>query len=384
MPWRSTTVKELRREFVHLAMQPGQVITELCKRFGISPPTGYKWIRRYEEEGEAGLEDQSRRPHHSPIKTSDVMEKRILEVRAESKEVWGGRKIRRRLKNLGHRRVPSASTITEVLRRHGRLNPGELRKPGPYQRFEWPEPNDLWQMDFKGHVRSPWGRCHPLTVLDDCSRYAIALRASTDEKSDTVRTCLIEAFRQYGLPWRMLMDNGSPWGAQGRRSIYTRLELWLMRLGVKVIHSRVLHPETNGKGERFHRTLKAELLGNEVLWSLEECQKRFDEWRMRYNWERPHNALGMEVPGNRYRVSEYSYPEELPEIEYGTDDIVRKVQHGGIVHYHGREYRVPKVFHGQRVALRQRAKEDGIMDVYFYRQRVATIILRGDDKHQEV
>jgi transposase InsO family protein len=376
MPWRSETIMSLRREFIHMAMRDGRNVRSLCHCFGISRKTGYKWIHRFLDEGEAGLEDRSRRPKHSPAQTSKEMEDLILEVR-DQHPAWGGRKIRQRLNNMGHTGVPTASTITEVLRRHERLDPEESSKHSPFRRFERPEPNDLWQMDFKGNVACPEGRCHPLTILDDCSRYAISLKACEDESGGTVQSCLIEAFQRYGMPREMLMDNAGPWG-HDLEHISTPLTLWLMQLDVRVLHSRPYHPQTLGKDERFHRTLKAELVGVYIPWPREECQHRFDEWRMRYNWERPHESLDMDVPGSRYHVSSREFPEVIPEIEYRAEDIVRKVQHSGRLSYRGRTYKVPKSLYGQRVALRPRRKEDDIMDVYFCRQRVATINLRED------
>lgn len=375
MPWKDITVMSLRKEFVVMAGQEGANFSALCKRFGISCKTGYKWVERFAEEGGEGLADQSRRPLNSPMKTSEQMEMAVLDLR-KIHSVWGGRKIKQRLKILGHEDVPAASTITEILRRHGQLNPQEAIKHTAFMRFERETPNDLWQMDFKGHVSCPEGRCHPLTVLDDCSRFSIVLRACDNEQWLTVQACLMDAFRQYGLPRQMLMDNGSPWGSDAEH-IYTPLTVWLMRLSVLVSHCRAYHPQTQGKEERFHRTLKAELLGEYIPWKRSERQQRFDEWRLTYNCERPHEALDMEVPASRYQFSQRLFPERLPEIEYGPDDMVRKVQQGGHLFYQGIDYKVPKAFCGQKVALRPRAEEDGIMDVFFCQHKIASISLKN-------
>ena len=358
-----------------MAGQEGVNFSDLCQRFGISRKTGYKWVRRFEEEGHEGLVDQSKRPLNSPMKTSDQMEAAVLNLRKHH-SAWGGRKIKQRLEVLGHEGVPAASTITEILRHHRQLDPQEGAKHTAFVRFEREAPNDLWQMDFKGHVPCPEGRCHPLTVLDDCSRFSIVLRACDDEQWPTVQFCLTDAFRQYGLPRQMLMDNGSPWGSDAEH-IYTPLTVWLMRLSVLVSHCRAYHPQTQGKDERFHRTLKAKLLGEYIPWKRSERQQRFDEWRMTYNCERPHEALNMEVPASRYQFSQRLFPERLPEVEYGPDDGVRKVQQGGHLSYKGNEHKIPKAFCGQKVALRPRVEEDGILDVFFCQQKITSISLKN-------
>ena len=288
---------------------------------------------------------------------------------------WGGRKIKYRLENMGYQSVPAPSTITAILRRGDCITPEESGKHKPFLRFQRSAPNELWQMDFKGHLPCPEGRCHPFTLLDDHSRYAIALKACPDETTETVKGCLTGAFRQYGLPYQMLMDNGAPWGSD-EEHIYTPLTVWLIRVGILITHSRSYHPQTLGKDERFHRTLKAELLGVSIPWNRAESQRRFDQWRMVYNCERPHEALNMEVPANLYQVSQRPFSEKLEEIQYAPEDIVRKVQAGGIICFHGGEYKIPKAFRGERVALRPNPQEDGVMDVFFCKQKIANISLK--------
>ena len=378
MPWKEVSVMSLKKEFVFLATNGNDGnFSHLCSRFVISRKTGYKWIKRFLDYGDDGLIDQSRRPLNSPSKTPQQMEQAVLMVRQQH-PAWGGRKIKRRLENVGYQGVPAPSTITAILKRGDRITKEEARKHKPFVRFQRSAPNELWQMDFKGHLPSPEGRCHPFTLLDDYSRYAIALRACEDETAETVKGCLTETFRQYGLPYQILMDNGSPWGSD-REHIYTPLTVWLIRLGILVTHSRPLHPQTLGKDERFHRTLKAELLGEGIPWKRAECQRRFDGWRMVYNFERPHEALNMEVPASLYQVSQRPFTEKLEEIQYAPEDIVRKVQAGGIISFKGGEYKIPKAFRGERVALRPRPQEDGVMDVFYCKQRIAHISLKKID-----
>lgn len=260
--------------------------------------------------------------------------------------------------------------MTEVLRRHGLL--GERGgQPRAFTRFEHEHPNDLWQMDFKGHVPCGDGRCHPLTVLDDHSRFNVVLRACADERTATVQAALTLAFREYGLPRRIATDNGSPWG-DGPGHPYTPLGVWLLRLGIAISHSRPYHPQTLGKEERFHRTLKAEVL-HATFSDLVTCQRDFDRWRPVYNEVRPHEALGLAVPASRYRPSDRAYPELLPDLEYPAGDLVRKVQAKGEVSLLGRRVVLPKAFRGYPVGFRPTG--DGRFDVYFATVHIALVDL---------
>ena len=372
MPFWERSVMSLREKFVGLANAPGANRRELCRRFGISAPTGYRWLQRYLDAGRDGLEDRSRRPQHSPNQTSPKLEAAVL-ARRRQHPSWGGRKLAARLRALGHEPVPAPSTITEILRRHGLLDPARAGQPRAHQRFEHDAPNQLWQMDFKGHVPCGAGRCHPLTVLDDHSRYSLVLAACGDERTATVSARLSGSFRRYGLPEVLLVDNGPPWGGGAARH-HTPLTVWLLRLGVRVVHSRPRHPQTLGKDERFHRTRKAELLGRAPLEDLASAQRRFDAWRHVYNHERPHEALALATPASRYRPSERFFPETLPSVEYPAADHVRKVQAGGRVDFRGRRLRVPQAFTGQRVVLRP-LDEDGRWAVYFTSERIAIVDL---------
>jgi transposase InsO family protein len=360
-----------RAEFTQLALGEGANVSALCRRFGISRKTGYKWLDRV--AAGAGVEDRSRRPLSSPARTAAAIEASVLGLR-DRYPTWGGRKIRRRLADLGREAVPAASTISGILRRHGLIDPDEVLRHRPFQRFEHPHPNDLWQMDYKGHFAHARGRCHPLTVLDDHSRFAICLAACADERTQTVREQLTARFRRYGLPLCINVDNGSPWG-EGPHYRFTPLTVWLARLGIRVSHSRPYHPQTNGKDERFHRTLKADVIQGTPFADLEQCQRAFDHWRTIYNTERPHEAIGMAVPASRYRISNRPFPDILPEPDYRPDDLVRKVQKNGDVHFKGRILDLPKALVGQRIGLRP-TQIDGVWDIVFAAYPVAQVDLR--------
>jgi len=374
MPWKSVSIMESRREFVRLAQRGGVSVAELCRRFGISRQTGFGYLRRHREDGDPGLEDRSRRPRTSPLRSPADMESRILALRDENKS-WGGRKLARILRDQGIADVPSPSTVTEVLRRHGKLDAAEAVKHQPVQRFERPAPNDLWQMDFKGHVAMDHGRCHPLTVLDDHSRYSLGLFACGDETLATVRGHLTGIFRRHGLPLAMLADNGSPWGGSGAAG-YTTFEVWLMRVGVRLYHGRPYHPQTQGKDERFHRTLNVELLQALRITDLDVAQAAFDRWRRKYNEERPHEALSLAVPASRYRASPVCFPEVLPAPDYYTTDQVRRVSHDGAARFQGRRVKLSQAFAGQDVAFRP-GGTDGVWRAFFMRFEIAEADLRG-------
>lgn len=373
MPWEEVSVMSQRREFVRLAQGEGPNLRDLCRRFGISPTTGYKWLERFHSGGEAALADLPRRPHHSPRQTCPKMEELMLKVR-DAHPAWGGRKLQAYVTAQGHRQVPSPSTITAILRRHGRIDPTEGAKHRAWQRFEHQEPNQLWQMDFKGHFALREGRCHPLTVLDDHSRFSLGLEACGDERTLTVHQRLTNIFRRYGLPERMVMDNGAPWGLDANHH-HTLLTVWLLRLGIGVSHGRPYHPQTQGKDERFHRTLALEVLRGAIFQDLGHCQEAFDSWREVYNLERPHQALGMAVPASRYQVSPRPFPDQLPPVEYGTEDKVRRVQDQGWFTWKARNVKVSAAFKGMKVAIKP-TTIDGLWDVFFMTNKLCQIDLR--------
>lgn len=356
----------LRTEFVKLAQRPGSNRRELCRRFNISPTTGYKLLKRYEAEGLAGLKDRSRRPKSSPHKTAAAMEALVLKW--NDRCGWGGRKIHHVLVQAGHDSVPAPSTITTILRRHNRLHQQTSHVP-PYKRYEREEPNALWQMDFKGDFAMQKGRCYPLTALDDHSRFNLILSACDNQQGSTVQQQLIHTFERYGLPGQILCDNGAPWGVPARPEqgrFYSSLEVWLMDVGVEVIHGRPLHPQTQGKEERFHRTLKNEVLKRTLVWKdLTHCQKAFDDWRSLYNEVRPHESVNNQPPLSAYQPSSRKYPSQIspPESCYLETDLLRRVKSKGEVTFKNKFYFVGRAFDGQWVALRPRG--EGLWDVYY-------------------
>jgi len=373
MPWQQKDHMTIKIEFIEQALSKKFKLSELCREYGISRPTAYKWLARYQEDGVNGLAEISRRPHQSPNRTKAEEVELILKTRSEY-QAWGGRTLKQYLINQGHANLPSESTINRTLHRHGKILPEESTKRERFIRFERDKPNELWQMDFKGHFRTIEGRCHPLTILDDHSRFSICIKACLRETLETVRPALEDAFRSYGLPDEMTMDNGPPWkGAPPFR--LSRLTVWLMRLGIKVRHSTPYHPQTQGKDERFHRTLKDEVLKFHQFQGVKEAQEYFDDWREIYNFHRPHQGIEMKCPSSRYQPSKKKFIEVLEPVEYGPEDIVRKVQACGTISYKDKRYFVGEHLKGENVALRHSHKE-GIFEIYFCEIRIGRVNLR--------
>lgn len=370
MPWETKDIMSLREEFVQLATQEDANRRELCRRFGISPQTAYKWLRRFSDHGLPGLHNASRKPLQSPKTTPGVIQSEVVKLRHQH-PAWGGRKISRRLGDLGLGSV-APSTVSTILHRHGLIQTGvEYRQA--WQRFEHEVPNALWQADFKGYFETLTGRCMPLTVLDDHSRFNLVLKACDNTRAGTVRTHLEGAFRRYGMPVRINFDNGAPWGCPSQPGQITTLGIWLVRLGIRISHSRPYHPQTNGKDERFHRTLKAEVLNGRCFNNLDHVQTALDVWRRVYNHERPHEAISLNTPISRYSASLRAYPATLPEIEYGAQDEVVTVKWNGELRYKGKQFKVSSALHKHQVAVRPRHDEDGVYDVFYAHHHCGSI-----------
>jgi transposase InsO family protein len=389
MPWKpEATTMELKAEFVQMADQSNANMSELCRRFGISRPTGYKWLRRYRKHGLDGLHERSRRPNNSPNQTPESIEQVVVAARRQDPG-WGGRKLHHHLINqakdgdlsIRADQVPAASTITRILDRHGMLaDPGHASRRGSWTRFERDQPNELWQLDFKGEFRlGNQAYCYPMTLVDDHSRFSLAVAACPDQKRSTVQSQLRAVFARYGLPKAILCDNGPPWGAGlGWRDwgpFYTGLAVWLIQLGITVIYGRPNHPQGKGKNERFNGTLQAELLDHEQFANHNQAQDRMVAWRDRYNTVRPHQALDMQPPASRYQPSQIPFPEELPPIEYAPETITRKVTSKGTIRFQDRSFTVGKAFRGYQLALRASSQCSQQYDVFFCNQQIRTINL---------
>jgi len=376
MPWKSVATMTLRSEFIQLALGQTCPFNQLCERFRISRKTGYKWLARSQQNQLANLHDQSRRPLHSPSRTPAAVVQQVIALRLQH-PAWGGRKIYHRLLALGVKQIPAPSTITHILHRQGLITPEASAQAQPWQRFEHAHPNALWQIDFKGYFETAAARCHPLTLLDDHSRFNLTLTACAQPNTITVKTALTQVFERYGLPVRINADNGAPWGSPSdTRHGLTALTVWLIRLGIRVSHSRPYHPQTNGKDERFHRTLNAEVLNGQAFANLAHAQRAFDQWRPIYNEQRPHEALDYKTPISRYQPSLRTLPATLPEIVYSEDDHVITVGWDGVVKFAKQKFKVSNALQHLPIALRADPEKDGTYNLFFCHQRFGCINLQ--------
>ena len=359
MPWEHRTVKEQREEFVLLAQQGGN-FSALCRRFGISPKTGYKWVHRV-EDGE-GLGERSRCPRHVSNRTPEEVERKILALRAKQPG-WGARKIKVVLERSGSTDIPSERTVCRILLRHGCIDPEESRKRQPWQRFEREHCNELWQTDFKGEFRTLDGRhCYPLDIIDDHSRFVLRI-AAADSTLQVVIPVFESAFREYGLPQAILSDNGVQFA--GFHQGYTRFEKWLMDLNILPIHGRLAHPQTQGKIERFHGTMKREFLCHRNFANAAHANAQLQRWRHTYNTKRPHEALGMRCPSDVYVPSTRRLPRRIPSVEYGGRFQVIKVSAQGYVSFAGFKPYLSETLAGCPIELRP--SEDGEVIIACYR-----------------
>lgn len=326
MPWKDKTVEELRKEFVAAAKETDN-FSSLCREFGISRTTGYKWVGR-DSVGDSFC-DRSHAPQTVPGKTPASMEALILQVRDENPG-WGGRTIHKVLENRGVENLPCVKTVNNILNRNGCISRAESQKRQEFQRFQREHCNELWQCDFKGDFALLDGsRCYPLDILDDCSRFCLCI----DPKPNTLGTksTFERVFAEYGLPKSILTDNGSQFA--GFNGGYTRFERWLMDLDVAPIHGRVMHPQTQGKIERFHRSMKNELLDHCVFANLQEARETIEPWRVKYNTVRPHEALNMNCPADVYTASEREYKGTTAPYEYDGSHRVIKVNNWGYLRF---------------------------------------------------
>lgn len=362
MPWNEVSVVDSRRLFVHACESSDRSFSALCRDYGISRQTGYTWLGRWRSDGEAGLLDRSRRPHRIARGTSVEIEEALVSLRRQY-PAWGVRKLCRVLERQGVS-PPPERTANRILRRHGLVDERPSAE-GCLRRFERDEPNMLWQVDHKRAIHGSWAaRTVPLLVEDDASRYLIALRAQPDKSLAATWATMWDAFGEFGLPDGILTDND---GVFHGRIGPSQLELMLLRLGITPLHGRPYHPQTQGKVERLNGTLERELLRDGHFGSANELQASFDAFRTRYNYDRPHDALGLEVPATRYRPSSRRRPTKVPQVEYPPGATLRTGNKDGWISWRGKRIKVGVALCGEKVEVRE--TDDGI-DVYYGSHRL--------------
>jgi transposase InsO family protein len=350
MPWLETDVREQRMQFVVQATAAEANLSAVCRRFGISRTTGYRWLDRYRRAGSlVALAERSRRPRRSPQRTSAARTARIVALRREYG--WAGRKLHVLLAAEG---MPcSPATIDRIIRREGLVDPRESHRPA-LKRFERAAPNELWQMDFKGQYPVGAGQwCFPLSVLDDHSRYAVGLFAMASTEGTPVYTALRGCFERYGLPVAMLVDHGTPWWSTSNGHGLTTLSVALIAQGIDLIYSGVRHPQTQGKVERFHRTLGRRLRQWGVPSAFAAFPAHLDRFRVEYNEIRPHEATQLTPPATRYTASPRPYVADPPPWVYPEGLEVRRVDHAGCISESGRRYFVCQALATHRVGCQR-------------------------------
>lgn len=320
-------MKELRKEFV-LAAKDCSNFSALCREFEITRKTGKKWCERYDNN--ESLDDQSRKPHTVANKTSLETENLIVNMRIDNPG-WGAKKIRKVLSDSGYVNLPCDKTVNNILNRYNLISEEESLKHSPYTRFARENCNSMWQTDFKGEFLTADGRyCYPLDILDDCSRFLIKITAYTSTKNVVIST-FKSAFEEYGMPYSILSDNGAQFA--GFRQGFTQFEKWLMDHDILPVHGRIKHPQTQGKIERFHKTMKQELLNHKTFDDCEDANRALNEWRIKYNNLRPHQALNMRCPAEVYEPSSRLYTEKVRAYEYSGNNHVIKVNSWGYVRF---------------------------------------------------
>ena len=343
----------LKMEFVERAMKPGARISVLCREYGISRETGYKWLNRFKREGPDGLEERSRRPQSSPLSTAEDVVLAVLELR-EAHPRRGPKKLMVMLRRKLGEQTPSVATIARILKRFGKVRrrsrfgrPVSVVEHAPQVRAS--SCNEVWTVDFKGWWRTGDGeRCEPLTVRDAFSRYVLAIRVMRSTTIEDVRGVFESLFRKYGVPEAIQCDNGVPFINVQSRGGLTQLSAWWVSLGIRIIRSRPGCPQDNGGHERMHRDMRADLQAYPAG-SLLGAQRACDRWRQELNHVRPHEALGGRTPAELYKRSERRARKTA--FLYPSHWIVRTVTDTGAITVDSRTIHAGRALIRERVAL---------------------------------
>jgi transposase InsO family protein len=347
MPWKRVDVDEQRMRFVIRAVSGQERISTLCREFGISRPTGYLWRKRYRQASSlTGLTERNRRPQRSPSRTEAWKEQRVVVLRQQTG--WGAKKLRVLLRDEEQIGLP-VRTIHRILDRHDLVEEG-VHGPAP-KRFQRSAANELWQMDTKGKYPLTDGECHALSILDDHSRYAVGLYALPALTTEKAYPCLVQTFRQHGVPQAMLMDHGTLWWSPCNGWGLTGLSVRLIEQGIRLIYGRIAHPQTQGKVERFHRTLGQAMRHRGVPQRFDQWPTALSEFQISYNQRRPHEALEMKPPAERYRPSSRNYQEQVPPWEYPSGSDVRRLNSRGMLTEAGQRWFVCESLAGQAVRV---------------------------------
>ncbi|MEW5995243.1 MAG: IS481 family transposase [Candidatus Zixiibacteriota bacterium] len=373
MPWKETCPVEERFKFMVMYQAEEWSIAELCREFGISRTTAYKWIARYEGEGLDGLKDRSRAPHHQPYAAAPEVEQAVVALRRQYPR-RGPKKLLAMLQQASPGVAwPALSTIGDILKRNGLVAPRRRsRKTPPYEQpfAGYDYPNAVWSADFKGwFVTGDGQRCEPLTISDNYSRFLLKCQRVSSTGFAVVQPIFEAVFQEYGLPEAIRCDNGPPFATSTVGGL-SKLSIWWLKLGIVPERIRPGSPSQNGRHERMHRTLKDETASPPKATGRQQ-QAAFDRFRYDYNYERPHESLGQQPPVRYYQPSPRPYPLLLPEMVYPNDMLVRSVKKQGDIWWQGRHVYLSQTLAGERVGLQQVA--DDRWDIYFGPIRLAQL-----------
>lgn len=364
MPWKETRPMEERLKFLSMYLAGEWSLAELCREFGVSRKTGYKWLRRYGGEGIDGLKERSPASHRHPNAVSSEVESLIVKARNRYPR-WGPKKLRVLLQRQAQRQWPAVSTIGAILKRHGLVVPRRRsRKTPPYEQpfSGYDQPNAVWSADLKGWFLTGDGvRCDPLTITDNYSRYLLRCQVVPVTDYPAFQPVFEAAFREYGLPQAIRTDNGPPFATTTVGGL-SRLSIWWIRLGITPERIAPGKPYQNGRHERMHRTLKDETASPpKSTWRSQ--QAAFDRFCREYNQQRPHEGINQQTPGSCYRSSLRPYPLMVPEMTYPDDMAARYVKSQGDISWKNRHIYLSSTLAGELVGLRQ--VTDRLWDIYF-------------------
>jgi len=361
MPWTEQSVMNHRLSFIAACLRQESAMSQLCLRHGISRKTGYKWLGRYREAGVAGLEDRSSAPQ-TPAQTMDPIIKELLLKARDKRPTWGPRKLLVRLRQDEPERLwPAASTMGDLLRREKRSEPRQRKPDDPRPAtglIAASAPNESWAADFKGWYRTGDGtRCEPFTVTDGYSRYLLACEAVAQVTAEQVRPIMTRLFQDHGLPRALRTDNGSPFARRDGLGGLTRFSVWLLKLNVWPDRIQPGRPDQNGRHERMHRVLREDV-ANPPAATLAEQGTRMDEWRVDYNTQRPHEALGQRCPATLYTPSARAYPATITDWDYPADHQIRRVVGDGYIKWRDGTIYLSGALRGETVGVARRDDDD--------------------------
>ena len=390
MPWKEKSVEFMREEFVKRVLSKEKSKSELCREYGISRPTGDKWLKQFFQGDD--LSDKSRAPFKTANKTPEAMEQFIVEYRKKYPAI-GAVKIHRMLQDEGYSDIPCASTINEIFKRNGLISREASLAATPHKRFQKEKPNEMWQADFKGDfLMQNKQRCFPLNIIDDCTRFNLCCKPLPNVRLETVKPIMENIFCEYGLPFSFLCDNGHPWGSSQGLG-FSSFEVWLMDLGVLTLHGRILHPQTQGKEESFNGSMKRELLKYSAIDNFYDAENKFNEYRDFFNNKRPHHALNLDTPSKRYTKSLIEYDPVISQWEYSDNLKIHKVKPTGFFSYKNRSYFLSEAFAGKEIAIRESSK-NGCINLYYRQFIIAQLnldkrayefkrayLINGDPRH---